>query len=60
MVKEMEYFSRRLEFENFNNSLTIFKNLSKSVGMDHPLQVHTWELYDRAFTFPRVRRYSYV
>ena len=56
----MEYFSRRLEFENFNNSLTIFKNLSKTVGMDHPLQVHTWELYDRAFTFPRVRRYTYV
>ena len=29
MIKEMEYFSRKLEFENFNNSLTIFKNLTK-------------------------------
>ena len=25
-----------------------------------PLKVHTWELYDGAFSFPRVRRYGFV
>lgn len=60
MIKQMEYFSRRLEKEYFDNALTIWKNLTKEGRMDRPLMVHTWELYDKAFTFPRVRRYTFV
>lgn len=60
MIKQMEYFSRRLEKEYFDNALTIWKNLTKDGRMDRPLMVHTWELYDKAFTFPRVRRYTFV
>lgn len=60
MVKQMEYFSRRLEIEYFNNAMTIWKNLTKDGRMDRPLMVHTWELYDKAFSFPRVRRYTFV
>jgi hypothetical protein len=29
-------------------------------GVAPPLKVHTWELLDKAFTFPRIRRYAYV
>ena len=29
-------------------------------GVAPKLQVHTWELLDNAFTFPRIRRYAYV
>jgi hypothetical protein len=33
--------------------------LSKG-GKKPAIYVHTWELYDKAFAFPRVRRYQMV
>jgi len=60
MIKEMEYFSRRLKIENFNNAYKIWETLTKEGYYEKPLWVHTWELYDKAFTFPRVRRYQFV
>ena len=60
MIKNMEYFSRKLEIDYFNNAMTIWKNLTKEGKMDRPLMVHTWELYDKSFSFPRVRRYTYT
>jgi len=59
MDKECELFSRTLEREHFENAIKIFKNLTKA-GFKGELMVHTYELYDKAFTFPRVRRYEYV
>jgi hypothetical protein len=34
--------------------------LKAKSGAAPKLQVHTWELLDKAFTFPRIRRYAYV
>lgn len=60
MVKELEYFSRNLEKQHFDNALFIWKNLTAGQGLKDRLMVHTWELYDQSFTFPRVRRYQFV
>jgi hypothetical protein len=32
----------------------------KAQGKTPKLYVHTWELLDKAFAFPRVRRYQFV
>lgn len=34
--------------------------MKKYLGKDPKVSVHTWELYDKAFTFPRIRRYDLV
>ena len=60
MEKEMEYFSRNFENKHFQNALTIMKNLTKGGMASAKVFVHTWELMDKAFTFPRVRRYEFV
>jgi len=39
--------------------MKIYKELVKD-GADPQLYVTTWELYDKAFSFPRVRRYDFV
>ena len=36
------------------------KNLTKGGMASAKVFVHTWELMDKAFTFPRVRRYEFV
>ena len=36
------------------------KNLTKGGMANSKVFVHTWELMDKAFTFPRVRRYEFV
>jgi hypothetical protein len=61
MQEEMEYFSRKLEPSNLQNALWIYGNLTNqsSSFSGRPL-VHTWELYDKAFHFPRVRKYEFV
>merc|ERR1719375_2515562 len=60
MIKQMEWFSRRLDIKHFYNALKIMKNLSKEGVPNAKVFVHTWELYDKAFTFPRVRRYEFT
>lgn len=61
MNKQMEYFSRKLDPELFNNALWIWGNLTdKDPNFKGKLLVHTWELYDKAFKFDRVRRYQFV
>mmetsp|Transcript_17297 Transcript_17297/g.26692 ORF Transcript_17297/g.26692 Transcript_17297/m.26692 type:complete len:186 (-) Transcript_17297:59-616(-) len=52
---QMDQFSRHFKVENYNNALKIAKEL----GVKAP-RVHTWELYDKSFSFPRVRRYDFV
>ena len=39
--------------------MKIYNELVKDGG-DPQLYVNTWELYDKAFSFPRVRRYDLV
>ena len=60
MEKEMEYFSRNFEIKHFKNALEIQKNLTKGGSPSSKVFVHTWELMDKAFSFPRVRRYEFV
>ena len=39
--------------------MTIYKELKKA-GKDPKVSIHTWELYDKAFPFEKVRRYDLV
>mmetsp|Transcript_546 Transcript_546/g.1060 ORF Transcript_546/g.1060 Transcript_546/m.1060 type:complete len:180 (+) Transcript_546:38-577(+) len=60
LERQMDYFSRRLDVQHFNNAMKILKNLTDVAGYKGKVMVHTWELFDKAFTFPRVRRYDFV
>tara|TARA_B110000285_G_C14838863_1_gene474396 strand:- start:135 stop:326 length:192 start_codon:yes stop_codon:yes gene_type:complete len=60
MIKNIEYFSRNLTPELFDDAMTIFNNLTEQKPekkYKFPL-VHTYELYDKAFEFKRVRNYE--
>ena len=52
---QIDMFSRTLDPRHWTNVLNIAKKLGP-----HSLAVHTWELYDKAFSFPRIRRYQFV
>jgi hypothetical protein len=58
---QMEMFSRTLDPRHWTNVLNIYGALKKKGAKNLPkLQVKTWDLYDKAFSFPRIRRYNYV
>jgi hypothetical protein len=58
---QMDMFSRTLDPRHWTNVLNIAKAMGKANGGKQPrLSVHTWELMDKAFAFPRVRRYNFV
>jgi hypothetical protein len=58
---QMEMFSRTLDPRHWTNVLNIYDALKKKGTKSLPkLQVKTWDLYDKAFTFPRIRRYNFV
>ena len=56
---ELDYFSRKFDRKNYDNAMKIYDELKK-LGKNPKLFVNTWELYDAAFSFPRVRRYDLV
>ena len=56
---ELDYFSRRCDTKHYTNAMKIAGELAKE-GKHPKLFVNTWELYDQAFAFPRVRRYDLV
>ena len=56
---QLDYFSRRFDQVHYDNAMKIYTELKKK-GQDPKVKVHTWELYDKAFSFPRVRRYEHV
>ena len=56
---QLDYFSRRLDRKYYDNAMKIYGELTKN-GKNPQLSVHTWELYDKSFSFPRVRRYDFV
>lgn len=55
---QVDMFSRTFDPRHWTNA----KNIAGKLGgkADGHLKVHAWELYDKAFTFPRVRRYNFV
>ena len=57
---QMDMFSRTLDPRHWTNAVNIAEALTKKTGKAPKLSVHTWELYDNAFSFPRVRRYGFV
>ena len=60
MERQMDYFSRRLDVLHFDNAMKILANLTENSGYQGKIAVHTFELLDKAFSFPRVRRYEFV
>ena len=56
---ELDYFSRSFDPKNYKKAMQVYKELKKQ-GKDTKVSIHTWELYDKAFSFPRVRRYDLV
>jgi len=55
MAWQMDQFSRKFDKTNYNNAAEIAGEL----GIKLP-KIHTYELLDKAFSFPRVRRYEDV
>ena len=56
LTAQLDKFSKTLNRENWNNAVTI----KGALGSSAKLEVHTWELYNKAWSWPRVRRYPYV
>jgi hypothetical protein len=58
---QLEMFSRTLDPRHWTNVTNIYGAL-KTKGMKNlpKLQVKTWDLMDKAFAFPRIRRYNFV
>merc|ERR1712147_313359 len=57
---QIDLFSKTLDVRHWTNVLNIAGALKDKSGVAPHLTVHTWELLDKAFTFPRIRRYAYV
>ena len=61
LEQELEYWSRNLTVENYQNAMKIWQNLTDLVPtFSGKLTTKTYELYDKAFVFSRVRRYQEV
>merc|ERR1712147_100548 len=56
---ELDYFSRNFDRKHYKKAMQVYKELKKQ-GKNPKVSIHTWELYDAAFSFPRVRRYDLV
>lgn len=61
--EELQYqlgqFSRNFEMTNWNNAMEIAAGLAKA-GKTPRFAVTTKELYDKSFSFPKVRNYDYA
>lgn len=58
---QIDMFSRTLDPRHWTNVVNIAEAMTKKQGLKPVIaKVHTWELYDTAFSFPRVRRYNFV
>merc|ERR1719163_33018 len=60
---ELQYqlgeFSRNFNMDNWDNAMEVKKGLGK-VGKNPKFAVTTKELYDKSFSFPKVRNYDYA
>jgi len=59
---QLDYFSRNFDKYHYENAMNIYAELKKQgkEPVTGPSGVHTWELYDKAFPFEKVRRYDLV
>merc|ERR1712127_315675 len=56
---QLGQFSRNFEMTAWNNAMEVAAGLSKS-GKTPRFAVTTKELYDKSFSFPKVRNYDYA
>ena len=56
---QLEMFSRTLDARHWTNANNVAGAMSKA-GKTPKWHISTWELFNNAFSFPRVRRYSFV
>jgi len=56
---QLGLFSRHLEQQYWENAMTIKTGLAKA-GVFPKIAVTTKELYDKSFSFPKVRNYDYA
>ena len=59
LTYQLEMFSRTLDRRHWTNANNVATAMSKA-GQNPKWYVSTWDLYDQAFSFPRVRRYAFV
>ena len=59
MQLQLSQFSRTFDKVNYENAMKIYGAL-KAQGKDPKAAVTTYELYDKAFPFEKVRRYDLV
>jgi len=57
---QVDMFSRTLDVRHWTNAQNIAKAMGKNGTKGKDLKIHTWELYNNAFSFPRVRRYGFT
>ena len=57
---QVDMFSRTLDVRHWTNAQNIAKAMGKNGTSAAGLKIHTCELYNNAFSFPRVRRYGFV
>lgn len=57
---QQDMFSRTLDPRHWTNVIAIADAINLKTGTQPKLSVATWELYNTAFAFPRVRRYNFV
>lgn len=56
----MDKFSRTFDIQNYLNAVSIHDDLAKDGVVVKLPPVKTWELLDKSFSFPSVRRYDLV
>lgn len=59
MHYQLGEFSRNFQMDSWNNAMTIKGKLNKG-GVFPKFAVTTKELYDKSFSFPKVRNYDYA
>ncbi len=57
---QVDMFSRTLDARHWKNANAIAGVLGKKNAGAAGMKIKTWELYDKAFSFPRVRRYGFT
>ena len=57
---ELDKFQRGFDKNHYKRAMMIYNEMRAHQGLNPQVRVNTWELYDKAFSFPRVRRYGLV
>ncbi len=55
MKAEMSKFSRTFVLKHYIDAIHVYDALKEDGYTGPPPKVDTWELYNKAFTFPRIR-----